>query len=91
MRKLHNKVIQLSSYHSTNKEVHYVHTADNWDDILPRGGPIRDPFSPLLEVVFPQSYTVKSYTVKRLRSEKVIQLHSYHAANKKKGTLCPGN
>ena len=43
--RLHNvKVTQLSSYHSTNKEVHYVHTADSQDNILPRGGPIRDPY-----------------------------------------------
>ena len=38
------KVIQLSSYHLTNKEVLYLHTADNQDNLLPRGGPIQDPY-----------------------------------------------
>ena len=41
---LYNEVIQLSSYHLTNKEVHYVHTADNQDNLLPRGGPIQNPY-----------------------------------------------
>ena len=42
--RLYNKITQLSSYHLANKEVHYVHTAENQDNILPRGGPIRDPY-----------------------------------------------
>ena len=42
--RLHNKVIQLSSYHSTNEEVLYVYTAESQDNILPRGGPIQDPY-----------------------------------------------
>ena len=41
---LYNEVIQLSSYHLINKEVHYVHTAEGQDNILPRGGPIQDPY-----------------------------------------------
>ena len=52
--RLHNKVTQLSSYHLTNKEVHYLHTAESQDNILPRGGPIQNPLPPLLEVVSPQ-------------------------------------
>ena len=54
MQRLHNKVTQLSSYYLTNKEVHYVHTADSQDNILPRGGPVQNPLPPLLEVVSPQ-------------------------------------
>ena len=42
--KLHDKVIQLSSYHSANKEVLYLHTADNQDNLLPRGGPVQNPY-----------------------------------------------
>ena len=42
--RLHNKVIQLSSYHLTNEKVLYVHTAEGQDNILPRGGPIRNPY-----------------------------------------------
>ena len=42
--RLHNEVIQLSSYHSTNKEVHYLHTAESQDNILPRGGPVQNPY-----------------------------------------------
>jgi len=83
MRRLHNKVIQLSSYHLTNKEVHYVHTAESQDNILPRGGPIQDPY-PLSWKKFP--HKTKLYS-KKLYSERVTQLHSHHTANKK-NTIC---
>ena len=65
--KLYYKVTQLSSYHLTNKEVHYLHTAESQDNILPRGGPIQNPY-PLSWKQFP---TVQSYTVK------VTQRRSY--------------
>jgi len=32
----------------------YVHTKENQENILPRGGPIQNPLPPLLEVVSPQ-------------------------------------
>jgi len=42
--RLYNMVTQLSSYHLANKEVLYVHTAESQDNILPRGGPIQNPY-----------------------------------------------
>ena len=52
-RLYNTKVTQLSSYHLTNKEVLYLHTAESQDNILPRGGPIQNPVPPLLEVLSP--------------------------------------
>ena len=79
MQRLYSKVTQLSSYHLTNKEVLYVHTADSQDNILPRGGPIRDPYP--LSWKWPPHNTRLCST--KLHNEKVIQLHSHYTANKK--------
>ena len=85
LQRLHNKVTQLSSNHLANKRVHYLQTAENQDNILPRGGlwnkgPIQNPLIPSLGSSI---HPVQKLYNEKLYSEKgyIITQQSYGKEN----------
>ena len=69
--KLYSCATIIQSYDSctVKQKIRYLHTADSQDNILPRGGPIQNPFIP--------SLGSSIHTVQKLYSDRVIQWKGY--------------